>query len=370
MPADKPIYVTKPFLPPLEELTPYLEQIWESRILSNGGPFHQQFEEALGHHLGVAHLALVANCTLGLMVGLEALGITGEVITTPYSFVASAHSLRWNGITPVFVDIDPDTLTLDPGRIEAAITPHTSAIMPVHCYGIPCHVEAIETIAQRHSLQVVHDAAHAFGVKLEGRSVLSWGDLSVVSLHATKVFNTFEGGLIACRDLETKQRIDSLKNFGFASETSVVATGLNAKMSEFNAALGLVQLKYVDRLIARRREIDTLYRQLLSGCRGIRCLEIPADVQANHTYFPIIVEEEYPLSRDGLYQRLALQGIHGRRYFYPLISDFSMYRDLPSAQAENLPVAHRISSRILCLPIYPDLSDAAVDTIAAVITAA
>jgi dTDP-4-amino-4,6-dideoxygalactose transaminase len=368
MPADKPIYVTKPFLPPLEELTAYLEQIWESRILTNGGPLQRQLEEALGDHLGVAHLSLVANCTLGLMVAMEALGIAGEVITTPYSFVASAHALLWAGMTPVFVDIDADTLAIDPRRIEAAITPQTSAIMPVHCYGIPCDVEAIEAIADRHSLRLIHDAAHAFGVKLGGRSVLNRGDLSVVSLHATKVFNTFEGGLIACRDLETKQRVDVLRNFGFASETSVVATGLNAKMSEFNAALGLVQLKYVEALIARRREIDKLYRQLLTGCRGIRCLEIPSDVQANHTYFPIFVEEEYPLSRDGLYERLALRGIHGRRYFYPLISDFPMYRDLPSAQAENLPVAHRISSRILCLPIYPDLSDAAVRTIAAMIT--
>lgn len=353
----KPIFVTQPHLPPLEEFIPYLQQIWDSRVLTNKGPFHRQLEQALCDYLGVEHLALFANGTLALVTALQALRITGEVITTPYSFVATAHSLLWNGIKPVFVDIDPHTLNLDPARIEAAITPQTTAILPVHCYGNPCDVEAIQAIADNYNLKVIYDAAHAFGVQCRGGSVLRHGDLSAMSFHATKVFNTFEGGALVCPDARTKQHIDNLKNFGFVNETTVVAPGINAKMSEFNAALGLLQLEHVDAALARRAEIDRAYRALLKDVRGITCVGQAGQTVANHAYFPILVEPDYPLSRDALYERLREQGIHGRRYFYPLISDFPMYRGLPSAQRGNLPVAAAIADKVLCLPIYPALTD-------------
>lgn len=259
----KPIYVTQPYLPPLEEFIPYLQQIWDKKILTNGGPFHAKLEDALCEYLGVKHISLFTNATIALVTGLQALRITGEVITTPYSFVATAHSLLWNGIKPVFVDVDPKTLNLDPAKIEAAITPHTTAIMPVHCYGHPCDVDAVQKIADNYNLKVIYDATHAFGVQDEKGSVLNHGDLSVLSFHATKVFNTFEGGAIICPDAKTKIRIDQLKNFGHVGELNVVAPGINGKMSEFNAALGLLQLKYIDQAIARRKEIDTAYRERL-----------------------------------------------------------------------------------------------------------
>ena len=351
----KPIYVTQPHLPPLEEFIPYLEKIWDSKVLTNGGPMHQQLERALCDYLGVEHLALFANGTVALVTALQALRITGEVITTPYSFVATAHSLLWNGIKPVFVDVDPNTLNMDPARIEAAITPHTTAIMPVHCYGHPCDVDAIQKIADIYNLKVIYDAAHAFGVRDESGSVLNHGDLSVLSFHATKVFNTFEGGAIICPDAKTKQRIDHLKNFGFVDEITVVAPGINGKMCEFNAALGLLQLLHIDQAIARRKEIDTVYREQLASVRGIYCLNDAGETVANHAYFPILVEPDYPLSRDALYQKLKDQDIYARRYFYPLISDFPMYRGMPSAQRGNLSVAAAASAKVLCLPIYPAL---------------
>ncbi len=351
----KPIYVTQPDLPPLEEFLPYLEKIWDSKVLTNGGPMHQQLEQALCDHLGVEHLALFANGTVALVTALQALRITGEVITTPYSFVATAHSLLWNGIKPVFVDVDPNTLNLDPARIEAAITPHTTAIMPVHCYGHPCDVNAIQRIADNYNLRVIYDAAHAFGVQDANGSVLNHGDLSVLSFHATKVFNTFEGGAIVCPDAKTKQRIDHLKNFGFVDEVTVVAPGINGKMSEFNAALGLLQLQHIDQAMARRKAIDAAYREQLAGVKGIHCLNDADEKVANHSYFPILVQPEYPLSRDALYQKLKDHNIYARRYFYPLISDFPMYRGMPSAQRGNLPVAADASAKVLCLPIYPDL---------------
>ena len=357
---DKPIFVTQPHLPPLEEFIPYLQQIWDSRVLTNKGPFHRELEQALCKYLGVEHLALFANGTLALVTALQALRINGEVITTPYSFVATAHSLLWNGIKPVFVDIDPQTLNLDPRKIEAAITPQTTAIMPVHCYGNPCDVDAIQAIADNYNLKVIYDAAHAFGVRCHCGSVLKHGDLSALSFHATKVFNTFEGGALVCPDARTKQHIDNLKNFGFVNETTVVAAGINAKMSEFNAALGLLQLKHVDQALARRREIDETYRRLLKDVPGITCVGQSGQTVANHAYFPILVEPDYPLSRDALYERLREHGIHGRRYFYPLISDFPMYRGLPSARSSNLPVATQVAERVLCLPIYPALTDGEV----------
>ena len=356
MSMKKPIYVTQPYLPPLEEFVPYLQQIWDNKILTNVGPFHQQLERALCEYLGVKHISLFTNGTIALVTALQALRITGEVITTPYSFVATAHSLLWNGIKPVFVDIDPRTLNLDPAKIEAAINPQTTAIMPVHCYGHPCDVEAIQKIADIYNLKVIYDAAHAFGVKDAGGTVLRYGDLSVLSFHATKVFNTFEGGAIVCPDAKTKQRIDHLKNFGIVDEVTVVAPGINGKMSEFNAALGMLQLKYINQAIARRKEIDAIYREELEAVGGIRCVQDAGEKFANCSYFPILVQPQYPLTRDALYQKLKDQGIHARRYFYPLISAFPMYRGLHSAQRDNLPVASEVAQRVLCLPIYSALN--------------
>jgi dTDP-4-amino-4,6-dideoxygalactose transaminase len=352
----KPIYVTRPFLPPLEEFTPYLERIWESRTLTNGGPFHQELEGALCDYLGVKYISLFTNGTLALVTALQALSISGEVITTPFSFVATSHSLLWNGIRPVFVDIDPSTLNLDPAKIEQAITPSTTAILPVHCYGRPCDVDAIQRLADRYKLKVIYDAAHAFGVKCHCGSVLNHGDLSILSFHATKVFNTFEGGAIVSKDLKSKQNIDYLKNFGFADEVTVFAPGINGKMSEFNAAFGLLQLKHVDRALARRKEVDLAYRVGLRAAVGITCLNDGEPGLTNHSYFPILVDPAYPLSRDGLFEKLRRSGVVARRYFYPLISDFPMYRDLPSADPANLPIATKAARQVLCLPIYPDLS--------------
>lgn len=351
----KNIYVTQPFLPPLEEFVPYLEKIWESKWLTNGGPFHQELEKELADYLGVEHLALFANGTLALITALQALRITGEVITTPFSFVATAHSLLWNGIKPVFVDIHPETFNLDPEKIEAAITPHTTAILPVHVYGNPCDVEKIHKIADTYGLKVIYDAAHAFGVNYKGESLLRHGDLSILSFHATKVFNTFEGGAIICPDAKTKKRIDDLKNFGFTDEVTVVAPGINGKMNEVQAAFGLLQLKHIDKAVDSRREIDAQYREQLSSVSGISCPPLPVEATCNYSYFPIIVEKEYSLSRDELYEKLRQQGIYARRYFYPLISDFPMYRGLPSAARSNLPVARKTADQVICLPIYSAL---------------
>lgn len=353
---NKSIYVTQPFLPPLEEFVPYLQQIWESKILTNCGPFHRELEASLCKYLGVDHIALFANGTIALVTALQALRISGEVITTPYSFVATAHSMLWNGIKPVFVDIDPHTLNLDPSRIEAAITSRTTAIMPVHCYGHPCNVDAIQRIADNYNLKVIYDGAHAFGVRDSKGSVLAHGDLSVLSFHATKVFNTFEGGAIVCPDLKTKLLIDQLKNFGYVDEVTVVAPGINGKMSEINAAFGLLQLKHIDRALARRKEIDQSYREQLAGIRGIRCLDDAGEMAANYSYFPIMVQPDFALSRDGLYHLLTAHNIYARRYFYPLISDFPMYQNMRSAQRNNLPVAATASAQVLCLPIYPALA--------------
>lgn len=369
MTTKKPIPVTSPLLPPLEEFVPYLERIWESRILTNGGSMHQALEKALCAYLGVEHIALFANGTLALVTALQSLRITGEVITTPYSFVATGHSLLWNGIKPVFVDVDPVTFNLDPARIEAAITPQTTAIMPVHCYGTPCDVDAIGRIADNYNLRVIYDAAHAFAVGDTRGSVLRHGDLSVLSFHATKVFNTFEGGAIICPDARTKQRIDHLKNFGFVNETTVVAPGINGKMNEVSAAFGLLQLKHIDRALERRAAIDALYRHRLAGIAGMKCLSRPSDVRHNHAYFPVLVGDDYPLQRDELYHLLRAENILVRRYFYPLISEFPMYRGFPSAAPDNLPVAHTAARQVLCLPIHPDLPDAEVDRICDLLTA-
>lgn len=366
MKNNSKIFVTQPTLPELSDFLPYLEKIWDNKILTNSGPFHQELEKELCDYLGVKHISLFSNGTLALITALQALRITGEVITTPYSFVATAHSLLWHGNKPVFVDVEPETLNINPEKIEAAITPQTTAIMPVHCYGNPCNVEAIQKIADNYNLKVIYDAAHAFGVENENGSVLMHGDLSVVSFHATKVFNTFEGGAIISPDKKTKQRIDRLKNFGFVDELTVVAPGINAKMSEVNSAFGLLQLKHIDSAINRRAEIDYLYRSRLNEIEGIVCLPMKAK-KPNYSYFPILVKSGYALNRDQLYQKLKDHDVYARRYFYPLISDFPMYRSMPSAEHSNLSVAAEAANEVLCLPIYTSLSDQQVDRICDII---
>jgi dTDP-4-amino-4,6-dideoxygalactose transaminase len=351
------ITVTQPYLPPLQEFLPYLEKIWDSKVLTNGGPYHKQFESALAEYLDVPYVCLFTNATVALVTALQSLRITGEVITTPYSFVATAHSLLWNGIKPVFVDIDPDSYNIDPKKIEAAITPETTAIMPVHCYGRPCDTEAIQSIADNYNLKVIYDAAHAFGVQHQQQSVLNAGDMSILSFHATKVFNTFEGGAIVCQDLRTKQHIDHLKNFGFVNDVTVVAAGINGKMSEFNAALGLLQLQHMPSVLKRREQIDLLYRDRLSKIKGLEMPIWPDQDRVNWSYFPIKIKPNFQVSRDTLFDELKRQGISGRRYFYPLISEFPMYRGLPSATPSSLPMAIKASREVICLPQYPNLSD-------------
>ncbi|MCO7256120.1 DegT/DnrJ/EryC1/StrS family aminotransferase [Dickeya oryzae] len=350
------IFVTRPLLPPLVELMPYLEKIWENQYITNGGPFHEMLEQELAAYLGVKYLSLFGNGTLALLTALQALRISGEVITTPYSFVATSHSLLWNGLKPVFVDIDPINCNLDPSKIEAAITPETSAILPVHCYGVPCNVDAIQKIADAYGIKVIYDAAHAFGVKKQNASILNYGDLSILSFHATKVFNTIEGGAIICHDKKMKQRIDYLKNFGFADETTVVAAGINSKMNEVQAAYGLLQLKYIDDALDVRMAIYDKYVNAFAGIPQIRMIKNVDDIRWNYAYFPIFFEECPYSLRDIIYNELKERNIYSRRYFFPLISSFPMYRGLNSANSENLPIATDISSRVLCLPIYPGLS--------------
>lgn len=362
------IYVTQPSLPPLEEFIPYLEEIWETKWLTNQGKFHLQFEKELAEFLGVKYVSLFANGTLALINALQVLRISGEVITTPYSFVATTHALHWNGIKPVFVDIEPTYCNLDPEKIEAAITPKTTAILPVHVYGNPCDVNKIQEIADIYGLRVIYDAAHAFGVDINGESVLNFGDLSVLSFHATKTFTTFEGGVIICHDEKTKKRIDFLKNFGFADEVTVVAPGINAKMSEFQAALGLLQLKYFDEYINKRKKITEIYKNELKGIKGIRFLNDTNGVKHNYAYFPILVDEkEYGMKRDELYEKLKEHNIYCRRYFYPLISQFPVYRGLNSANSSNLIVAGDITKKVICLPIYPKLSQKSIKKIISVL---
>lgn len=355
--SKKNIPVTQPFLPELNEFIPYLEKIWDNRWLTNNGPFHQQLEAELCEYLGVEHLSLFNNATIALITALQAMRINGEVITTPYSFVATSHSIMWNGLEPVFVDIDPATFNIDPAKIEAAITPRTTAIMPVHCYSNPCDVEAIQKIADNYGLKVIYDAAHAFGVNYKGQSLLKWGDLSILSFHATKVFNTFEGGAIISPDAKTKQRIDRLKNFGFADELTVTAAGINGKMSEINAAFGLVQLKHIDKAVMQRKVIDDRYRDKLASVKGISLYQHNKNANSNFSYFPIIVEQDYPLSRDELYEKLKVNNVMSRRYFYPLISNMSIYKKLPSSNILDLRQANKLSDMVLCIPIYSDLTE-------------
>lgn len=351
------ITVTSPLIPPLDEFTPYLEDIWKRKWLTNNGYYHQELEKALCEYLKVPFISLFTNGTLPLMAALQALRITGEVITTPYSFVATTHSLWWNGIKPVFVDIDPITCNLDPDKIEAAITPKTTAIMPVHVYGNPCDTKRIQEIADKYGLKVIYDAAHAFGVEVNGNSILNEGDMSTLSFHATKTYNTIEGGALVCHDEKTKQRIDYLKNFGFAGETTVVAPGINGKMDEVRSAYGLLGLKHVDDAIAKRKEVAKFYRENLQNLKGIKLLYDIEGVKHNYSYFPIFInEKEYGMSRDELYFKMKADNVLGRRYFYPLISTFSTYRGLDSSKQENLKISHKVADGVICLPMHHELN--------------
>lgn len=365
---SEPIYVTRPDLPSLEEYTELLKQIWDTKILTNNGPFHQQFELELAKYLGVKYISLFTNGTLALITALQALNITGEVITTPFSFVATTHALWWNNIKPVFADIEQDYFNLDPEKVEAAITPRTSAIMPVHVYGNPCKIERFQKIADTYGLKLIYDAAHAFGVKVHGNSILNYGDLSILSFHATKVFNSIEGGAIISHDENTKKRIDFLKNFGFADETTVVAPGINGKMNELQSAFGLLQLKNIDNCIYKRKIITKIYREQLDNVNGIRFINDINSVNHNYSYFPILVDYiKFGHTRDELYEELKKHNIFGRRYFYPLISQFPTYKGIVSSKQENLLVAYKVAEQVICLPIYPAIELETISEIIGVI---
>lgn len=365
----KTVYVTSPSLPPLEEFIPYLEKIWESKWLTNNGQFHQQFEAALAEYLGVKYISFFTNGMIALQTGMQALRITGEVITTPFTFVATTHAIHLNGCTPVFCDIEPDTFTLDPEKVESLITPRTTAIMPVHVYGNPCRHERLQKIADTYGLKLFYDAAHVFGVKKEGVSVANWGDLSMLSFHATKVFNTLEGGALVTSDATMKKRIDFLKNFGFADEVTVVAPGSNGKVDELRSAYGMLQLKYVDSEIAKRENVTHFYREHLKDIPGIRILQDLPGVRHNYGYFPILVDAEaYGMTRDALYEKFKVNGIHARRYFYPLCSQFPTYRSLQSASPQRLPIAEKVAQQVLCLPIFAGLEEEQSARICGVLT--
>lgn len=360
-----PILVTSPLLPDLQEFNQYLQQIWDSKWLTNNGSFHQQLEKALAEYLGVEYISVFTNGTLPLITALQALGLTkGEVITTPYSFVATSHSIWWNQLTPVFVDIEEETCGMDPAKIEAAITPNTVAIMPVHCYGKPCKTREIDAIAKKHGLKVIYDAAHAFGVRVNGESILNAGDISTLSFHATKVYNTIEGGALVCHSAEMKHQIDNLKNFGFRGEVTVEAPGINGKMDEVRAAYGLLNLKQVDAAIEARKKVANAYREALRNVKGIRFFEDMSGVRHNYSYFPIFVDaEQYGMTRDELYEKMKAENVYGRRYFYPLITAFDPYKDYPSASPENLPVATKIADQVICLPMHHALSEEDVERV-------
>lgn len=362
------IFITKPNLPSLVKLQPYLEEIWNNKILTNNGPFHQKFEKELAKYLDVEHINLFTNATIALVVGLQALRITGEVITTPFSFVATTHALKWNGITPVFCDIEEKTLNIDPDKIEALITPKTTAIMPVHVYGHPCDTEKIQAIADKYGLKVIYDAAHAFGINMNDKNLFLEGDMSVISFHGTKLFTTFEGGAVITKDAELKKQIDFLKNFGFADEVTVIAPGINGKMNEFQSAIGLLSLEIVDEEIANRKKAAETYFDLLKNVKGIKVFNNFDKFEYNFAYFPILIDEnEFGASREIVYAELKKNNIYARRYFYPLISNMPFYNSLGSAAKEYLLVANRIAEQILCLPIYGTILMDDINTICRII---
>ena len=358
MASNDTILVTSPLLPDLQEFNLYIQQIWDSKWITNNGSFHQQLEKALAEYLRVEYISLFTNGTLPLITALQALGLTkGEVITTPYSFVATSHSIWWNQLTPVFVDIEEDTCGMDPTKIEAAITENTVAIMPVHCYGKPCKTKEIDALAKKHGLKVIYDAAHAFGVRVNGESILNAGDISTLSFHATKVYNTIEGGALVCHSAKMKHQIDNLKNFGFRGEVTVEAPGINGKMDEVRAAYGLLNLKQVDAAIEARQKVDCQYREALRNVKGIHFFDDISGVHHNYSYFPIFIDEaEYDMTRDELYEKMKAANVYGRRYFYPLITAFDPYKDYPSAAPENLPIATKIANQVICLPMHHALS--------------
>lgn len=354
---SEPIFVTCPNLPPLDKLNPYLEEIWKNKILTNNGPFHQQFEKALADFLKVENINLFTNATIALIVGLQSLEITGEVITTPFSFVATTHAIKWNGITPVFCDIDENNFNIDPKKIEALITNKTTAIMPVHVYGHPCDLTSIQKIADKYGLKVIYDAAHAFGIKMNDKNILLQGDMSILSFHGTKLFSTFEGGAIITKDKKLKKKIDYLKNFGFANELTIIAPGINGKMNEFQSVIGLLSLEIVEEEIAKRKINTDLYFEFLNDVKGIKYFNNFSGYNYNYAYFPVLIDEiRFGKSREKVYDELKKNNIYARRYFYPLISNMPSYRNLPSASTENLPIANRISEKVLCLPLYGSLS--------------
>ena len=369
MACKEKILVTSPLLPNLEEFNELLQDIWSRKWITNAGHYHEVLEAELAKYLGVEYLSLFTNGTLPLITALQAEGLTkGEVITTPYSFVATSHSIWWNGLKPVFVDIEEETCGMDPAKIEAAITPDTVAIMPVHCYGKPCKTEQIDAIAKKHGLKVIYDAAHAFGVNVNGESILNAGDISTLSFHATKVYNTIEGGALICHSKEMKEKIDHLKNFGFEDEVTVAAPGINSKMDEVRAAYGLLNLKQVDAAIEARQKVAKQYRDALRNVKGIRFFDDMPGVRHNYSYFPIFIDaEQYGMTRDALYEKMKSQRIFGRRYFYPLISTFEPYRHYPTAAEANLPVATKVANEVLCLPMHHELSDADIARIIGVI---
>lgn len=356
------ITVTSPLLPDLDEFNAMLKEIWESKWITNNGQFHQRLEKELAEYLGVPYVSLFTNGTLPLLTALQALRVTGEVITTPYSFVATTHCIWWSGCKPVFVDIDPATGNIDPDKIEAAITPKTTAIMPVHVYGKPCDTKRIQEIADKYGLKIIYDAAHAFGVKVDGESILNAGDMSTLSFHATKVYNTLEGGAMIMHDEVTKKRIDYLKNFGFAGETDVIAPGINSKVDEVRAAYGILNLRQVEDAIEARHQVAIRYREALRNTDGITFMEDMPGVKHNYSYFPIFIDaDRYGTTRDELYFKMKNENVLGRRYFYPLISEFSTYRSLPSAAKDNLPNAYKMADSVICLPMHHALSDEDVE---------
>lgn len=361
---EKQITVTSPLLPDLEEFNALLKEIWDSKWVTNNGSFHKQLERELAEYLKVPYISLFTNGTLPLLTALQALHITGEVITTPYSFVATTHSIWWNGCKPVFVDIDPATGNIDPDAIEAAITNKTTAIMPVHVYGKPCDTKRIQEIADKYGLKVIYDAAHAFGVEVDGESILNAGDMSTLSFHATKVYNTLEGGALVMHDEATKKRVDYLKNFGFAGETEVVAPGINSKVDEVRAAYGILNLRQVDAAIEARHQVAIKYREALRPVEGITFMDDMPGVKHNYSYFPLFVDaEKYGMTRDELYEKMKAHNVLGRRYFYPLISTFTTYKGYDSANPKNLPKAHKMADSVICLPMHHELSAEDIDRV-------